>query len=238
MIYDWNVISLSFAKELFLDYINGSSAFDNKVIEIQSLSGVLDSTGTRYFLDRYTDRRVFTMYDANQAFLKNMGLNSVNEEHAMACFVTLSEMKKTTPDPIIDQKFKDAIDRMAGSSIEKKMLTRFLGKMEQATNCLVTTDPQYQFMPISDLAVWEKMWKFIILGEPMIPGGVMTGGFWFTKTEDGKFDRRRENTVIPGREKYLRIRSIDLDEYQDEVYRVLDGKPFSMDFGINSDNII
>lgn len=241
MIYPWSVIELSFARELFLDYINGSENFEGKVLEIQSLSNVADQTEVRHFLDRYTDRSKYSKYDSYQMFLKNLGQNKINTQKTLASLVTLTPMRTTTPEPIINDEFKDAVSGMAKTGLEKKMLTKFLGTIEQATSCLVTTDPQFQFLPIIDMGTWNKIWSFLFMGE-LLSGdtsgaAVITGGYWFTiDPKTGKYQRGNggDNSLT----KYIMIRSIDLDDYYEEVQRVLDGFQFSLDCGITKDNIL
>lgn len=241
MIYPWSVIELSFARELFLDYIKGSENFDNKVIEIQSLSGIIDQTCSRNFLDRYTDRKKYQRYDSNQKFLSNMGYGSVNNGKALASLVTLTEMRKTTPAPIVDDNFKETISNMAKNSLEKKMLSQFLGKMEQATSCLMSTDPQFQFLPISDLSIWDKIWEFIFLGHAPseVDHVLRTYGYWFIiDKETSKYKREFYDQVDPKETKYVMIRSIDLEDYYKEVDNILDGGQFSLNEGTNLNNIL
>lgn len=122
--------------------------------------------------------------------------------------------------------------------MKKKMIGKLLGKMELAVDSLVSTDPQYQFMPITDSEVWAKLWKFVILGEPMLTGmDTTTSGFWFTN-EAGEFKRTHEKSDWNNPKKYLRIRSIDFKDYEDEVKRVLEGHPISLDQGTELINII
>jgi hypothetical protein len=248
MIYKWNVIDIGFAKELMTSYINGSKDFDGMVLEVQNLSNVLDDTGNRYFLDRYTDRTKYSSYDSNQKFLTTMGLEHINKEACLANWVVLSEMKKTTPEPIdlkgfksssdLSSKLAKAVGNLTSDPFEKKMIGKLLGKMELAVDSLVSTDPQYQFMPITDLEVWAKLWKFVILGEPMLTGmDTTTSGFWFIN-EGGEFKRIHEKSDWNNPKKYLRIRSIDFKDYEDEVKRVLEGHPISLDQGTELINII
>ena len=250
MIHTWNVIDVSFAKELMTSYINGSSDFEGKVLEIQNLSNVLEDSGSRHFLDRYTDRTKYSQYDSNQKFLTSMGMEHVNKEMSLANWVVLCEMKKTTPEPL-DELIKDlpksdltsklakAVGGLTDDPFEKKMIGKFLGKLELVTDSLISTDPQYQFMPITDLEVWAKMWKFVILGEPMITGmDISNSGFWFSiDSETGDYKRTHERSDWESSKKYLRIRAIDLEDYRKEVERVLEGNPITLDHGIELSKI-
>ena len=244
MIHTWNVIDVNFAKELMTSYINGSSDFEGKVLEIQNLSNVLEDSGSRHFLDRYTDRTKYSQYDSNQKFLTNMGMEHINKEISLANWVVLCEMKKTTPEPLdeiikdlpkseLTSKLAKAVNGLTDDPFEKKMIGKFLGKLELVTDSLISTDPQYQFMPITNIEVWDKMWKFVILGEPMITGMDTTqSGFWFCINSEGKFRRTHEKEDWISEKRFLRIRALDLEDYKSEVEKVLSGNPIELDHGI------
>ena len=119
------------------------------------------------------------------------------------------------------------------------MIGKFLGKLELITDSLISTDPQYQFMPITDLEVWAKMWKFVILGEPMITGmDTSKSGFWFSIDPDTKkYRRTHEKPDWTSKERFIRIRAIDLEDYQAEVKSVLEGNPITLNHGIELSNI-
>jgi hypothetical protein len=243
MIHNWNVIEADFARELLFSYINGSGDFDGKVLEIQCLSNVVDETGCRYFLDRYTNRLDYSSYDPNQAYLSTMGIDDIIP-NSPANWVTLSEMKKTTPIPqeLIpsSEELSKKIDKLTSNPFEKKMVGKLLGKLEVlAANSLVSTAPQYQFMPIVDSQVWDKVWKFIIIGEPIMSGmDTSQSGYWFTINEDGKYKRTHDKSDWESSKKYLRIRALDLEDYNKEVKSVLSGKAITLEHGLDINKIV
>lgn len=241
MIYNWSIIDAGFAKELFTDYIKGSDLFKDKVIEIQNILTIFSQDQNRYFLDRYTDKSKYKEYDSGHQALERVGLTSVIEERPIANFITLSEIKKTTPPPLFDEElFKSMSDSFGmGGIFNKKELKYFCEKMEEVSGCLTKQDPQCQFLPITDFGVWDKMWKFVFMGEPMKIGkeSIPTPGYWFTKDTSGKLVKSIEDYQSPN-PRYFRIRSIDLEDFRAEVDRVLSGNEFTLQPEISEDCII
>lgn len=242
MIYDWSIIDSEFAKELFTNYICGSDFFKDKVIEIQNILTVFGQDQNRYFLDRYTDKRKYRDYDSGHQFLEKAGLGFVNEERPIANFITLSEVKKTTPSPLF--KSGELLNAMKDDTIGSMMLSKtelklFLEKMEEASNCLIKQDPQCQFLPITDLSVWDKMWKYVFMGEPMIFGkdSIPTPGYWFTKDSSGKLIKSKESNNTTER-KYFRIRTLDLEDFYQEVEKVLAGNEISLSHDLDEKEVI
>jgi hypothetical protein len=239
MIYNWSIIDSAFAKELFTDYIKGSDLFKDKVIEIQNILTIFSQDQNRYFLDRYTDKSKYKDYDSGQQFLEKAGLSSVNKEYPIANFITLSEVRKTTPPPLFGSDLFEKISDSTKGVFNKRELKFFLEKMEEASSCLTKQDPQCQFLPITDFDVWDKMWRYVFMGEPMKIGveTIPTPGYWFTKDSSGKLIKSIEDhqSTSP---RYFRIRSIDLDDFKAEIDRVLNGGEFTLQPEISKDCII
>lgn len=267
MIYPWNTIELSFAKELITAYIDGSDSFNGKVLEIQSLSSVADLTGTRYFVDRYSDSDRFSEYDSSYNLLRKINPDVARKGKTAPKLIVLTEMKRTTPIPASEsEEFEVNLDKLKdlmGKDFMKEIIRKYKdspvleslginGLIESFDEFassggpsikLFTKDPDCSVYPITDSSTWGRIWDLFFLGSTStiieIAGmDSKYAGLWFTEDkETGKYKRSHEATDKI-KKQFLMIRSIDVEDYNKEVDLILGGSASKLEYGVNKNEII